>query len=311
MFVLPHFAFGGIEFRSAITLRLPSNGNVRNALQFRFSDTTVKTYLARDLSADSLLYSPFDQNQGALNDATNTNLTSLNNSGPKLILEYAANDSVLNYRATTEYYNGVVNSMGGQAAADSFVRYYIAPGVNHCSGGPGADNADLLAALDSWVDKGTAPGTLTANKIVPRRMSDSSCHRSMDRATRVNPADKLADMRRWLSILLLVFMPFQFSWAAMTAYCEHESGARAQHFGHHEHKHQQPAGESSEASKVKLIAALDVVDCHFHCQCAVALPAVLMMPMATGSQPLAEWTAADAIAPVLSRPERPQWVAHA
>lgn len=149
-----------------------ANGNVKNALQYRFSDTTVKTYLARDLSVDSLLYSPYDQNQGALytlaalNDATNTNLTPFNNSGAKLILWHGTNDSALSYKATTEYYNGVVTSMGGQAAADSFVRYYLAPGVNHCSGGPGADNADLLAALDAWVDKGTAPGTLTANKIV-------------------------------------------------------------------------------------------------------------------------------------------------
>ena len=124
-------------------------------------------------------------------------------------------------------------------------------------------------------------------------------------------------MRRWLSILLLVFMPFQFSWAAVATYCEHESGTRAQHFGHHEHehkheyKHQQPAGESGEASKVKLGGALDVADCHFHCQCTVDLPSALGLLMAIGIQPLTDWTMADAIAPVSSRPERPQWVDHA
>lgn len=122
-------------------------------------------------------------------------------------------------------------------------------------------------------------------------------------------------MRRWLSILLLVLMPFQFSWAAVATYCEHESGTRAKHFGHHEHKHQQPAGESSEASKVKLSGALggvlDTADCHFHCQCTVDLPAPLVMPLLIGSQPLTDWTLADATAPVLSRPERPQWAGHA
>ena len=118
-------------------------------------------------------------------------------------------------------------------------------------------------------------------------------------------------MRRWLSILLLVFMPFQFSWAAVATYCEHESGTRAKHIGHHEHKHQQPAGESVEASKVKLAGALDVADCHFHCQCTVDQPAAPVMPMVIGSQALADWTMANAIAPVLSRPERPQWVDHA
>nr|ART41037.1 L611 [uncultured bacterium] len=48
-------------------------------------------------------------------------------------------------------------------------------------------------------------------------------------------------MRRWLSILLLVFLPFQFSWAAVAGYCQHETGAAAQHFGHHDHQHQAAA----------------------------------------------------------------------
>ena len=126
-------------------------------------------------------------------------------------------------------------------------------------------------------------------------------------------------MRRWLSILLLMFMPFQFSWAAVGTYCEHESGTRAQHFGHHEHKHehkhQQAAGASGEVSKGKLAGALtgavDLADCHFHCHCVVDLPAVLGLPIVIGSQAPTDWAVADAIAPVLSRPERPQWVDHA
>ncbi|MBU0601652.1 MAG: hypothetical protein KKD25_04520 [Gammaproteobacteria bacterium] len=51
-------------------------------------------------------------------------------------------------------------------------------------------------------------------------------------------------MRRWLSILLLVFLPFQFTWAAAAGYCQHETGAAAQHFGHHDHKHQAVAKET-------------------------------------------------------------------
>lgn len=128
----------------------------------------------------------------------------------------------------------------------------------------------------------------------------------MPQATRT-----LLSMRRWLSIFILVMLPFQFSWAASASYCQHETGKLASHFGHHDHKHQQPAGESGEASKGKLAGALDVADCHFHFQCAVDLPAVLVMPIVVGSQPPTDWTAADGIAPVPSRPERPQWVGHA
>lgn len=118
-------------------------------------------------------------------------------------------------------------------------------------------------------------------------------------------------MRHWLAVLLLVFLPFQFSWAAVGTYCEHESGTKAQHFGHHEHEHRQLAVESSEDSKSKPGAALDVADCHFHCQCVVDLPASMITPMVSTSTQLTDWAAADLIAPVLSRPERPQWVGHA
>jgi pimeloyl-ACP methyl ester carboxylesterase len=147
------------------------SGNVRTALQYLFQDTTVKNYLARDRNQDSLAY-VWDSNPAAvyglaaLNDATNSDLRPFKNSNAKLILWHGGNDSALSYKATTAYYQSVVNTLGGQAAADEFVRYYIAPGVDHCSGGPGADQADLLSALDAWVTQGTAPGVLTAAKQV-------------------------------------------------------------------------------------------------------------------------------------------------
>ena len=145
------------------------NGTVTNAYQFRFQDTTVKNYLARDPLANSLTYAPWDQNQNALyalsalNDATRTDIRPFQNSGGKLLLWHGGNDSALSSNATIEYYNNVKTTIGA-ANADSFVRLYIAPGVDHCAGGPGADSSDLLSALDAWVDKGSAPATLVADK---------------------------------------------------------------------------------------------------------------------------------------------------
>lgn len=139
------------------------------SLQFLFSDTTVKNYLARDPAADSLAYD-FDSDTGALygmaalNDATNANLQPFLGAGGKLILWHGGNDSALTVKATAEYYGQVVTAMGGQANTDPFVRFYVAPGVNHCAGGPGADTTDLLTALDQWVTRGRAPGTLKATK---------------------------------------------------------------------------------------------------------------------------------------------------
>ncbi|MFT3758232.1 hypothetical protein [Thauera sp.] len=52
-------------------------------------------------------------------------------------------------------------------------------------------------------------------------------------------------MRRWLSILFLLMLPLQFSWAAVSAYCQHETGAAADHLGHHAHSHQAGADETA------------------------------------------------------------------
>jgi hypothetical protein len=141
-------------------------------LQFLFSDTTVKYYLAHDANANSLLYD-YDSNplalhiMAALNDATNAHIYHFVGSGGKLILWHGTNDSALSYRATNEYHQRVVRAMGGPANTDQFLRYYLAPGVNHCAGGPGADSTDLLAALDDWVTRHKAPRTLLATRTDP------------------------------------------------------------------------------------------------------------------------------------------------
>jgi hypothetical protein len=142
------------------------------SLQFLFQDTTVKNYLARNPSANSLAYD-FDSNTGALaamsalNDATNPNLHAFLAAGGKLILWHGGNDSALSINATTAYYQRVVAAMGGPSNTDQFVRYYTAPGVNHCAGGPGAGSADLLTALDRWVTRHREPETLIARQIDP------------------------------------------------------------------------------------------------------------------------------------------------
>jgi feruloyl esterase len=146
------------------------NGDVRKALHYLFQDTTVKNYLARDRAQDSLVYayeSNLDslRNLAALNDATNSDLRPFKNANAKLILWHGGSDPSLSPAATTAFYQGIRAAVGSQAGTDEFVRYYVAPGVGHCENGPGADKADLLSALDAWVTRNTAPGTLSATKV--------------------------------------------------------------------------------------------------------------------------------------------------
>lgn len=115
--------------------------------------------------------------------------------------------------------------------------------------------------------------------------------------------DTLAPVRRWLSILMLVLLPLQFSWAAVASYCEHERGAEAVHVGHHAHEH----AASADAGENGKPAGFDV-DCG-HCHGQLAVPALrLTAPALAGSAGPLVPTAADAVrAPPSPRPERPQW----
>ena len=55
-------------------------------------------------------------------------------------------------------------------------------------------------------------------------------------------------MRFWVALLLAVFMPLQLSWSAVGAYCQHETGEKAGHFGHHSHEHKASKAETSKQS---------------------------------------------------------------
>lgn len=150
-----------------------------SALHFRFSDTTVKNYLARDRSVNSLTYD-WNSNPGALfslaalNDATNADIRPFRDSGAKLILWHGGADTAISPVSTAQYYTAAVAATGGQATADTFMRFYVAPGVSHCTGGAGADNVDLLSALDAWVTQKTAPATLVASKLNTAGTADLS-----------------------------------------------------------------------------------------------------------------------------------------
>src|SRR5262249_51834057 len=50
------------------------------------------------------------------------------------------------------------------AKTTDYFRMFLLPGVLHCGGGPGPDNADWVTALDGWVEKGTAPDRVVAQK---------------------------------------------------------------------------------------------------------------------------------------------------
>ena len=57
-------------------------------------------------------------------------------------------------------------SRGHAASVPEFLRLFVAAGVYHCGGGPGAGSADLLSAVDAWVVDGAPPDDVVATRVV-------------------------------------------------------------------------------------------------------------------------------------------------
>ncbi|HLV07185.1 MAG TPA: tannase/feruloyl esterase family alpha/beta hydrolase [Croceibacterium sp.] len=81
--------------------------------------------------------------------------------GGKLILWHGENDPGPSPVATTDYARAVLSRVPN---ANQSMRYFLYPGVGHCAGGPGADQIELLEALDGWVETGRAPDVLIGRK---------------------------------------------------------------------------------------------------------------------------------------------------
>lgn len=94
--------------------------------------------------------------------AVDRDLTPFKKSGGKLIAYAGWMDPVVPPQDTAAYYEGVARTMGGLDKTRDFYRLFMAPGMGHCSGGPGPNQFDAVTALEQWVEKGIAPDRIIA-----------------------------------------------------------------------------------------------------------------------------------------------------
>jgi hypothetical protein len=87
--------------------------------------------------------------------------------GGRILVWHGADDGLLSHRDTIRTWREVTDA-AGPALAEAGTRFYVAPGVNHCAGGDGADSIDALDAMMQWVEEGRAPETLVAAKRDPK-----------------------------------------------------------------------------------------------------------------------------------------------
>jgi len=146
---------------------------VRNYFRYMVTGDPKANVLTE--SVDELLRESKEKGAPDL-DATNADLSRFAARGGKLILYHGWNDPAISPANTVSYYENVEQQMGKEKA-DTFVRLYMVPGMEHCFNGPGASafgqfgsetakgpKYGLFDSLENWVEKGSPDENTFATK---------------------------------------------------------------------------------------------------------------------------------------------------
>jgi feruloyl esterase len=128
-----------------------------------------------------------DAEWGGVITSNDPDLTAFRARGGKLILWQGWLDMLVTPRNTINYYESVVRNVAGDRGrklgsrddghamreTQGFARLFLAPGINHCFGGPGPHflpSFNTLAdvkLLEQWIEQGQAPDRIVATKALP------------------------------------------------------------------------------------------------------------------------------------------------
>ncbi len=97
-------------------------------------------------------------------DAKNPDLSKFHRRGGKLLMTHGWADTILQPMASVNYYERAMARNG--ADTKEFLRLFMIPGMAHCAGGNGPDSHDPVSAVVDWVEKGKAPDSIVASRIV-------------------------------------------------------------------------------------------------------------------------------------------------
>jgi hypothetical protein len=97
-------------------------------------------------------------------DAKNPDLSKFKKRGGKILMTYGWADSVLQPMMGVNYYEQAIAKNGSDTK--EFFRLFMVPGMAHCGGGSGTDRHDPVTAIVNWVEKGQAPASILASRVV-------------------------------------------------------------------------------------------------------------------------------------------------
>jgi len=186
--LFPGYMPGGEEgeggWKYGLTGSVPGQGEIStfglNFLRYMVFGSPAWDY--RTVSAERAVQIADERTAQTVN-AEDPDLRRFKAEGGKLMLYHGWSDPLIPGLSTVNYYNSVVAKLGMQET-EGFARLYMAPGMQHCMGGPGPNsfgqfvpdfpqvstNTDrhnnIFNALEQWVEKGTPPGPIIATKYV-------------------------------------------------------------------------------------------------------------------------------------------------
>ncbi len=139
------------------------------SLRYGFGTQFFKSFVFNDPSWDYHRYDTTNARRDArqaatILNATNPDLDAFKAKGHKLLMWHGWSDPALTALGTTQYYEEVQRR---DAGLRDYFRLFMMPGVLHCFGGPGPDNADWSSAIVDWVENGRAPDRVIARKLGP------------------------------------------------------------------------------------------------------------------------------------------------
>ena len=101
------------------------------------------------------------ETSGWIFDVSSGDLSRFAANGGKLIAYHGWSDTVSPPEATLAWFERAARGTAAEAA-----RLFMVPGMQQCGGGSGADEFDMLRALEDWVERGIAPDRIEATRTV-------------------------------------------------------------------------------------------------------------------------------------------------
>jgi hypothetical protein len=163
--------FGGGTGSGWMSVIISPPASTAPPADFNLADNTMK-YLVHTPPKPTYDYKTFSydrdiallDNWSKQADAKNPDLSKFKKRGGKLLMTYGWADTILQPMMGVKYYEQATAKNGPDTK--DFFRLFMVPGMAHCGGGHGPDRHDAVTAIVNWVEKGKAPDSMVASRLV-------------------------------------------------------------------------------------------------------------------------------------------------